>query len=132
MEETQTQNEQEEEVKISPEDFLKWLCKKRIIEENGVKKIKSFRFGRSIWIIGRQSIIAKEMMTSKSVVNELFKRLEEGNYLHYVGLWTYEMTNKGLTTIESDKTREYKIPSDYNDYVVSRGNKNGGVQGKNI
>jgi len=113
---------------MPPEDFLKWLCKRRTITENGVEKIKSFRFGRSIWIIGRQADIAKEAMTSKDVINTLFQLLEEQGYLHYCGLWTYEMTNKGLEAINNDKTREYRIPSDYKDYVVRKDGK--GVQTK--
>lgn len=102
------------------EDFLRWLCRKRIIIEYGEKKIKSFRFGRSIWIVGRQSTIAKEAMVSKAIVNEFFRKLEEENYLAYCGLWTYELTNKGLEAIKSLKRREYNIPSDYHDYAVRR------------
>lgn len=103
---------------ITPEDFLRWLCKKRIIiEENGTKKVKSFRFGNSVWIVGSQALMAKEAMLSKETVNKLIRQLEENNYIHYVGLWTYELTNKGLEIINSVKRREYNIPSDYTDYV---------------
>lgn len=113
------------EESITPEDFLRWLCKKRIIvEEDGTKKVKSFRFGNSVWIVGSQALMAKEAMLSKETVNKLIRQLEEDNYIHYVGLWTYELTNKGLEVINSKKRREYNMPSDYMDYV-KRVRKNG-------
>lgn len=82
-------------------------------------KEKSFRFGRSIWIIGKQSDIAKAAMVGKAVISDRMRKLEEQKYLRYVGLWTYELTDKGLKAIDS-KMPSGDIPSDYEDYVNMR------------
>ena len=95
---------------------------KRRVDEDGRTKEKSFRFGRSIWIIGKQSDIAKAAMVGKAVISDRMQRLEEQEYLRYVGLWTYELTTKGLETINS-KLPKFDIPSDYKDYVNIRGGK---------
>lgn len=98
---------------IPLEDFLRWLA-------------KSFRFGRSVWIIGSQEDMAKAAMVGKSVINERIGSLKEEGYLTDVTSWidgviskrrrTYQLTDRGLKEIKS-RLPSVKTPRTYEDFT---------------
>jgi len=106
--------------KINPEipleDFLIWWTKPHKIITDGHEKVHSFRFGRSIWIICDQETVARFAMTNKQVINNLINKLINEGYIEYVGLKTYQMSEKALKVLHQYRERPLP-PSDYKDYV---------------
>lgn len=101
---------------ISAEEFFLFLTKDHVVEENGRLKIHNYRFGRSIWLKFKQDELAKFTMTSKKSINDLVKKTIDGGYIEYVGLSTYQMTEKSLKLLEEWRNRPYP-PSDYKEFV---------------